>query len=195
MLGPTKDRDDTVPGDFKTCDELNNLIRNDNVVNYIKPKGWAGLAMYAKWQMIEWSKIILVETDIYKIGRKTKNCVGKRVMKINNWIKCIQDRVKWKEVVENSEIVPYDDDDDDNNNNNNNNNMYNNNNITFLIISRWILLRMGNISDKSCRENQNAHFMCNISSQKLCRLWDNMQKYGTHRWQYNKAHALCVLDI
>jgi hypothetical protein len=27
------------------------------------------------------------------------------------------------------------------------------------MISRWILLRMRNVSDKSCRENQNTHFM------------------------------------
>ena len=30
---------------------------------------------------------------------------------------------------------------------------------TFLIISRRILLRMRNVSDRSCRENQNTHFM------------------------------------
>jgi hypothetical protein len=30
-----------------------------------------------------------------------------------------------------------------------------------LIISRSVLLRMGNISDKSCRENQNTHFTFN----------------------------------
>jgi hypothetical protein len=30
---------------------------------------------------------------------------------------------------------------------------------TFLIISRSVLLRMRNVSDKSCRENQNTHFL------------------------------------
>jgi len=29
---------------------------------------------------------------------------------------------------------------------------------TFMIISCWILLRMGNVSDRSYRENQNTHF-------------------------------------
>ena len=29
----------------------------------------------------------------------------------------------------------------------------------FVIISRWILLRMRSASDQSCRENQNTHFM------------------------------------
>jgi len=32
-------------------------------------------------------------------------------------------------------------------------------NIHFFIISRSILFRMRNISDKSCRDNRNAHFM------------------------------------
>ena len=32
---------------------------------------------------------------------------------------------------------------------------------TFFIISRSILLRMRNVSDKSCRENQNTHFVFN----------------------------------
>jgi len=51
---------------------------------------------------------------------------------------------------------------------------------TFIIISRWILLRMGNISDKSCRENQNMHFMSHdvFSPRKSCRSWDNVEKYG-----------------
>jgi len=30
---------------------------------------------------------------------------------------------------------------------------------TFLIISRLFLLRMRNVSDKSCRGNQNTHFV------------------------------------
>ena len=30
---------------------------------------------------------------------------------------------------------------------------------TFLIISRSVLLRMRNVSDKSCTENQNTHFV------------------------------------
>jgi len=33
---------------------------------------------------------------------------------------------------------------------------------TFLIISHSVLLRMRNVSDKRCRENQNTHFVFNI---------------------------------
>jgi len=30
---------------------------------------------------------------------------------------------------------------------------------TFMILSRWILLGTRNVSGKSCRESQNAHFL------------------------------------
>jgi hypothetical protein len=54
---------------------------------------------------------------------------------MNNWTKCIQQRLKWKEVAEKAktfknQLYRLDDDDDDGNNNNNNNNnknKYNNN--------------------------------------------------------------------
>jgi len=32
---------------------------------------------------------------------------------------------------------------------------------SLMIILRWILLRMTDVSDKSCRENQNTPFMFN----------------------------------
>jgi len=31
--------------------------------------------------------------------------------------------------------------------------------VTFMIATRWILLRMRNVSDKSCRENKNTYFV------------------------------------
>ena len=49
---------------------------------------------------------------------------------------------------------------------------------TFLITSRSVLLRMRNVADKSCRENQNTHFISNnCFSRKSCRS-DNVDKYG-----------------
>jgi len=53
-------------------------------------------------------RIIFVSRGItvHKIGRKTKirweNYIQEyiRIMKIYNWTKCVQDRVKWKEVFE-----------------------------------------------------------------------------------------------
>jgi hypothetical protein len=49
------------------------------------------------------------------------------------------------------------------------------------IICRWILLRMGNVSDNTCRENQNTHLVFNNYFQKSCHLWDNVEKYGIAR--------------
>jgi len=69
---------------------------------------------------------------------------------------------------------------------------------TFVIISRSILHRMRNVSDKSCRENQNKHFIFNKSfsknhafMRKCKRIW--YSRTG-HRWQYNMVHARGVLD-
>jgi len=36
---------------------------------------------------------------------------------------------------------------------------------------------MRNVSDKSCRENQNTHFMFNFFFRKSCSLCDNVEKY------------------
>ena len=53
---------------------------------------------------------------------------------------------------------------------------------TFLIISRLILLRMRNVSDKSCRENQNTHFVFSNFLPKNRAfflfeiMWENMAK-------------------
>jgi hypothetical protein len=62
---------------------------------------------------------------------------------------------------------------------------------------RFMIMRY--VADKSCRENQNTHFVCsNFFSRKPCRLWDNVEKIWSnrtgHRWQYNTAHAHCALD-
>jgi len=49
---------------------------------------------------------------------------------------------------------------------------------TFSIISRSVLLRMTNISDKCCRDNQSTRFVFrHFFSQKSCRLWNNVEKY------------------
>jgi len=61
---------------------------------------------------------------------------------------------------------------------------------TFLIISRSVLLRMRNVSDKSWRGKQNTHFLASnfFFFRKSCRLWDNVGKMllsgPGHRWQY-----------
>ena len=46
-----------------------------------------------------------------------------------------------------------------------------------IIIKCWILLRMRYVSDESCRENQNTHFMSRNFFQKSCQLRGNVEKY------------------
>jgi len=68
---------------------------------------------------------------------------------------------------------------------------------TFLIISRSILLSMRNVSDKSCRENQNTHFVFNnlFFAENRFRLLDSVENYGTatQATDDNTAHAHCLL--
>jgi len=71
------------------------------------------------------------------------------------------------------------------------------NQYTFFIISYSVLLRMRNVSDKSCRESQKTHFMLNNFFQKLCHLWDNVEEYckAGQTTCDNMAHAHCMLQI
>ena len=51
-----------------------------------------------------------------------------------------------------------------------------------MIVSRWILFKMRNISDKSCREIKRKHILCWVTFfWKSCRLWENVEKYGRAR--------------
>ena len=53
-----------------------------------------------------------------------------------------------------------------------------------MTISRCVILRMGNVLDKSCREHQNTHFLfSNFFSffRKSCRLRGNVEKYARAR--------------
>ena len=64
------------------------------------------------------------------------------------------------------------------------------------IISRRVLLRTKDVSDKSCTVNQHTHFVFRSLFLKSCRFWDNAGKYRKD-WQAtddNKAHTLCMLD-
>ena len=49
---------------------------------------------------------------------------------------------------------------------------------TFVVISRSVRPRMRNVSDKSCRENQETTFIFSNFFRKLCLLWDNVEKYS-----------------
>jgi len=61
-----------------------------------------------------------------------------------------------------------------------------------MMTCRLILVRMRNISDKICRENQNTYFTIFFFKRKT---WDNLEKYctGGRATDDNKAHAHCIL--
>jgi hypothetical protein len=50
---------------------------------------------------------------------------------------------------------------------------------TLVIVSRRTILKMRNLSDRSCRENQNTYFMFNnfFFFRKSCLLWDNLEEF------------------
>ena len=65
-----------------------------------------------------------------------------------------------------------------------------------MIVSRWIHLRMRNISDTGCRENQNTHFTVNKFFLQIAFFYELMwKKCGTARQAADdkKTHARCEL--
>jgi len=57
---------------------------------------------------------------------------------------------------------------------------------------------MRNDSDQVAEEIK-TQILSSFLNRKSCCLWDNVGKYGTarktgHKWQYDKVHALCLLD-
>ena len=70
---------------------------------------------------------------------------------------------------------------------------------TFLITSRSVLLRLRNISDTICKENQNKHKVQKRLSESRAVyeiMWKNMVQPDGHRPQYNTAQqsAICMSD-
>jgi hypothetical protein len=67
------------------------------------------------------------------------------------------------------------------------------NQFTFLIISRSVSLRMKIVSEKSCRETRNTHFLSSNFFRKWCLFWDNVEKYcrAELATDDNMVHAHC----
>ena len=70
---------------------------------------------------------------------------------------------------------------------------------TFMKISRCILLRKRNVSDRYCWEKQSTHFIFNEFSffRKSCLLWD--EQIGSirrgHNWQYNTGLSKIIFGV
>jgi len=67
----------------------------------------------------------------------------------------------------------------------------------FLITSRAILLRMRNVSDKSCRENQNTHFVfsnCFFENHVVYEImWENIVELGRPQLTIWRMRIACLI--
>ena len=64
------------------------------------------------------------------------------------------------------------------------------------VIASWVLLRIRNVSHKSCTDNHNIHFMVNnfFLIMPVWEKWKNMVQPDSPKWQYNTAHERCDLN-
>jgi hypothetical protein len=111
IFGPTKENQTLR---VKTNEELGKLIKHKNIINYIKAQrlSWFGHVQRMPdnrtvKKIFNWKPLIKrsqarpkyrwvdnIKQDIYQT-------------KIKNWITCVQDRGKWKEVVEKAKTFNY----------------------------------------------------------------------------------------
>jgi hypothetical protein len=107
IFGPTKERDGTWR--IKTNDELNKLIRNKTIINYIKSQRLSWLGHVHRMpdermvkKVYEWKPMVirLLRRPKTKWENDVKNDLN--TMTIYNWKDCIQNRHKWKKIVEKS---------------------------------------------------------------------------------------------
>jgi hypothetical protein len=105
IYGPTKERDGTWR--IKSIEELNRLIGNKNIINYIKAQRLAWFRHIHRMpddgminKVYEWTPM-----STRSLGRpknRWENYVKNYIkdMRINSWKDCIRNRPKWKELVE-----------------------------------------------------------------------------------------------
>ena len=94
---------------IKNNEELDKLIKQENIVNHIKAQrlSWFGHiqrmpeARAAK-KIFKWNPLTTRLRGIPKYRWEDNIIQDLGQMKIENWITCVQDRAKWKDVVENA---------------------------------------------------------------------------------------------
>jgi hypothetical protein len=105
IFGPTKKKDQTWR--IKTNEELDHLIKHNNVINQIRAQR---LSWFGHVQRMSDDRMV---KNIYKWKPVTTRLQGRPKsrcddnvkqdmckMKIKNWTVCVQDRGKWRDVVE-----------------------------------------------------------------------------------------------
>jgi hypothetical protein len=101
IFGPTKERDGTWR--IKTNDELNELIRHKNVINYIKAQilsCFGRLHRMPEERMVKkvykWKPMLTRPPGRPKNRWEDDIINDMKKLKIKNWTSCIQDRDKWE---------------------------------------------------------------------------------------------------
>jgi len=105
IFGPTKERDGTWR--IKTSDELDELIRPKNIINYIKTQrlsSFGHLHRMPEERMVKrvykWKSMLTRPLGRPKNRWKDDIINDMKKLKIKKWTSCIQDRNKWKLCVE-----------------------------------------------------------------------------------------------
>jgi hypothetical protein len=105
IFGPTRERDGTCR--IKTNDELDKLIKLENIINYIKAQrlSWFGhLHQMSEERMfkkvLKWKPMLTRPLGRPKNKWEDDIRSDMKKMKIKNWTSCIQDHNNWKLYVE-----------------------------------------------------------------------------------------------
>jgi hypothetical protein len=107
IFGPTKENQILR---VKTNEELDKLITHKNIINYIKTQRLSWFGHVQKMPDTRTVKKIFNWKSLNKISQRRpkyrwEDNIKQDIcqMKIKNWIACVRDRGKWKEVVEKAE--------------------------------------------------------------------------------------------
>jgi len=104
MFGPTKEN---LTWMIKNNEELDKLMKHGNVVNYIKAQrlSWFGHIQrmpetWAAKKIFKWNPLTARPRGRPKHRWEDNIIQDLGQMKIKNWLTCVRDGAKWKDVVE-----------------------------------------------------------------------------------------------
>jgi hypothetical protein len=110
-FGPTKENQ---TWRIENNEEMDKLIKHENVVNYIKAQklSWFGHIqrmpkVRATKKIFKWNSLNTRPTERPKYRWEDNIIQDLGQMKVKNWLTCVQDRVKWEDVVEKAKTSNY----------------------------------------------------------------------------------------
>ena len=104
IFGPTKENQTLR---IKNNEELDKPIKHENIVNYIKAQrlSWFGHIQRmsearATKKIFKWNPLTMRPRGRHKYRWEDNIIQDLGQMMIKNWLTCVQDRAKWKDVIE-----------------------------------------------------------------------------------------------